>query len=49
MSSADDTARRVEDALKILRRGLTPFVEARMKGKHGDEWRKLASRAAERQ
>lgn len=46
MSSADDTARRVEDALKILRRGLTPFVEARMKAKHGDDWRKLASRAS---
>lgn len=46
MSNADETARRVEDALKILRRGLTPFVEARMKAKHGDDWRKLASRAA---
>lgn len=46
MSNADDTARRVEDALKVLRRGLTPFVEAKMKAKHGDDWRKLASRAA---
>ena len=46
MSNADETARRVEDALKILRRGLTPFVETRMKAKHGDDWRKLASRAA---
>jgi hypothetical protein len=46
MSGADDTACRVEDALKVLRRGLTPFVEARMKAKHGEDWRKLASRAA---
>jgi len=46
MSTEDVTARRVEDALKALRRGLTPFVEARMKGKHGDDWRKLASRAS---
>lgn len=46
MSNPDDTARRVEDALKVLRRGLTPFVETRMKAKHGDDWRKLASRAA---
>ena len=46
MSAEDVTARRVEDALKALRRGLTPFVEARMKGKHGDDWRKLASRAS---
>jgi hypothetical protein len=46
MSNVDETARRVEDALKILRRGLTPFVEAHMKAKHGDDWRKLASRAA---
>ena len=46
MSTEDVTARRVEDALKALRRGLAPFVEARMKGKHGDDWRKLASRAS---
>lgn len=46
MSTEDVTARRVEDALKALRRGLTPFVEERMKGKHGDDWRKLASRAS---
>jgi len=46
MSNADDNARRVEDALKVLRRGLTPFVVAHMKAKHGDDWRKLASRAA---
>jgi hypothetical protein len=46
MATADNTARRVEDALKVLRRGLTPFVETRMKSKHGEDWRKLASRAA---
>lgn len=46
MSTADDTVRRVEDALKVLRRGLTPFVEARMQTKHGDDWSRLASRAA---
>lgn len=36
---------RVRDALDQLQRGLAPFVEARMARQHGQDWRKLASRA----
>jgi hypothetical protein len=36
----------VQSALYHLRRGLTPFVEARMKAKHGAQWLHYASRAA---
>jgi len=36
---------RVRDALDHLPTGLSLFVEAWMKKRHGDDWRKLASRA----
>jgi uncharacterized protein len=41
-----ETLRRVQEGLYHLRRGLTPFVEARMKAQHGAQWLVYASRAA---
>ena len=40
------TLRRIQDALFHLRKGLAPFVEARMKKVHGVNWLRNASRAA---
>lgn len=51
MNSPDDpaaekvTPRRVQEGLFHLRRGLTPFVEARMRKAHGERWQQHASRA----
>jgi uncharacterized protein len=45
MTAEKETLRRVQDGLYHLRRGLTPFVEIRMKGKHGANWLQYASRA----
>jgi len=36
MSDEKETLRRVTDGLFHLRKGLAPFVEARMKQRHGD-------------
>jgi hypothetical protein len=41
-----ETLRRVQDALFHLRKGLAPFVEARMKKVHGANWLRYSSRAA---
>lgn len=46
MSTEKETLQRVQGGLYHLRRGLTPFVEARMKAKHGANWLHYASRAA---
>jgi len=46
MTADKDNLRRVQDGLYHLQRGLSPFVEARMKGKHGPNWLHYASRAA---
>jgi len=46
MSTEKETLQRVQGGLYHLRRGLGPFVEARMKGKHGATWLHYASRAA---
>ncbi len=46
MSTEKETLQRVQSGLYHLRRGLTPFVEARMKGRHGANWLHYASRAA---
>jgi uncharacterized protein len=46
MSAEKETLRRVQDGLFHLQKGLAPFVEARMKGKHGASWVRYASRAA---
>jgi Swt1-like HEPN len=45
MPDGKDTLRRVQDGLFQLTRGLSPFVEARMKSVHGDRWLRFASRA----
>jgi uncharacterized protein len=45
MTAEKETLRRVQDGLYHLRRGLAPFVEIRMKGKHGANWLHYASRA----
>ena len=45
MAAEKETLRRVQDGLFHLRRGLTPFVEARMKKAHGARWLHYASRA----
>jgi hypothetical protein len=45
MTVEKETLRRVQDGLYNLRRGLAPFVEIRMKGKHGANWLHYASRA----
>jgi hypothetical protein len=46
MSAEKETLRRVQDGLFHLQKGLAPFVEGRMKGKHGANWLHYASRAA---
>lgn len=46
MTAEKENLRRVQDGLYHLQRGLTPFVEARMKAKHGANWLQYASRAA---
>ncbi len=46
MSTEKETLQRVQGALYHLRRGLAPFVEARMKARHGANWLHYASRAA---
>jgi hypothetical protein len=46
MSAEKETLRRVQDGLFHLAKGLTPFVEARMRKSHGDRWLQYASRAA---
>lgn len=46
MSTEKETLQRVQGGLYHLRRGLAPFVEARMKAKHGANWLQYASRAA---
>ena len=46
MTAEKENLRRVQDGLYHLQRGLAPFVEARMKGKHGPNWLHYASRAA---
>ncbi|WP_202913508.1 DUF499 domain-containing protein [Acuticoccus sediminis] len=46
MSTEKETLQRVQGGLFHLRRGLGPFVEARMKAKHGVTWLHYASRAA---
>jgi hypothetical protein len=46
MNTDRDILQRVQGALYHLRRGLAPFVEARMKARHGAQWAVYASRAA---
>lgn len=46
MSAEKETLRRVQDGLLHLQKGLVPFVEARMKDRHGANWLHYASRAA---
>jgi Protein of unknown function (DUF499)/Swt1-like HEPN len=45
MNTDKETLQRVQGALYHLRRGLAPFVEARMKARHGAQWLVYASRA----
>lgn len=44
MSAEKDTLRRVQDGLFHLQKGISPFVELRMKSKHGQKWLHYASR-----
>lgn len=46
MSAEKETLQRVQGGLYHLQRGLTPFVEARMKLVHGASWLNHASRAS---
>ena len=46
MSAEKETLRRVQDGLFHLRKGLTPFVAARMQKARGPQWLRHASRAA---
>jgi hypothetical protein len=46
MTVEKETLQRVQGALYHLRRGLTPFVEVRMKTSRGANWLNYASRAA---
>jgi transposase len=46
MNGEKEALQRVQGALYHLRQGLAPFVEARMKAKHGPQWQVYASRAA---
>jgi hypothetical protein len=46
MDGEKETLRRVQGALYHLRRGLSPFVERRMRARHGAPWLAYASRAA---
>jgi hypothetical protein len=45
MTTEKETLQRVQSGLYHLRRGLTPFVEARMKPRHGANWLHYSSRA----
>jgi hypothetical protein len=45
MNSDKEALQRVQGALYHLRRGLAPFVEVRMKARHGAQWAVYASRA----
>ena len=45
MSAEKETVQRVQGGLFHLQKGLTPFVEARMKTVHGANWLHYASRA----
>ena len=45
MTTEKETLQRVQGGLYHLRRGLAPFVEARMKPRHGGNWLHYASRA----
>src|ERR1700686_4228496 len=45
MSAEKETLQRVQGGLFHLQKGLTPFVEARMKTIHGANWMHYASRA----
>ncbi len=45
MSIEKENLRRVQDGLFHLQRGLAPFVEGKMKGKHGVDWLRYSSRA----
>ncbi len=45
MNTEKEALQRVQGALYHLRRGLAPFVEARMKARHGAQWAVYASRA----
>jgi hypothetical protein len=45
MSAEKETLQRVQSGLFHLQKGLTPFVEARMKTVHGANWLHYASRA----
>src|SRR5687768_14078251 len=45
MSAEKETVQRVQGGLFHLQKGLTPFVEARMKTVHGARWLHYASRA----
>ena len=38
--------RRVEEGLETLRAGLAPYVEKHMRDRHGEGWRRFASRGA---
>ena len=38
--------RRVEEGLETLRAGLAPCVEKHMRDRHGEGWRRFASRGA---
>src|SRR3984885_546248 len=46
MAAEKETLRRVQDALFHVRKGLLPFVEARMTKVHGASWLRYASRAS---
>jgi hypothetical protein len=46
MSAEKETLQRVQGGLYHLQRGLTPFVEGRMKSAHGANWLNYASRAS---
>jgi len=45
MTTEKETLQRVQGGLYHLRRGLTPFVKARMKPRHGANWLHYSSRA----
>jgi len=45
MSAEKEILDRVNGGLLHLRKGIAPFVEARMKGRHGANWLHYASRA----
>src|SRR5712671_2004107 len=46
MSAEKETLQRVQGGLYHLQRGLTPFVEGRMKSAHAANWLNYASRAS---